>query len=110
MPDAAAPLAIPGEALAAWRAQLRDGREALKHGFLARPDTTRLLRGHARLVDAVIREVWVAAGCPARAALVAVGGYGRGQLYPHSDVDLLILLPESGESDGAPIERFLAAQ
>ncbi|MFO1282332.1 MAG: [protein-PII] uridylyltransferase [Burkholderiales bacterium] len=109
MPDAAAPLAIPGEALAAWRAQLRDGREALKHGFLARPDTTRLLRGHARLVDAVIREVWVAAGCPARAALVAVGGYGRGQLYPHSDVDLLILLPESGESDGAPIERFLAA-
>jgi len=98
---------------ASLRAALKAGREALRDAFLARPDTPKLLRGHARLVDRTIREVWRASGMPSRAALVAVGGYGRGQLYPHSDVDVLILLAAeaggTGAGDTAAIERFLAA-
>ncbi|MCE7876533.1 MAG: [protein-PII] uridylyltransferase [Betaproteobacteria bacterium PRO3] len=91
------------------RARLREGRNALREAFLARPDTPKLLRGHARLVDETVREVWRAAGMPSGTTLVAVGGYGRGQLFPHSDVDVLILLPEAG-ADGATasIERFVA--
>jgi len=91
------------------RASLREGRTALREAFLARPDTPKLLRGHARLVDATVREVWRTAGMPSHASLVAVGGYGRGQLFPHSDVDVLILLPEGGAGVAtAAIERFVA--
>ena len=54
-----------------------------------------LLINRAALVDEVLRELWVTLDIPADIALVAVGGYGRGALYPASDVDLLILQPES---------------
>jgi len=49
-----------------------------------------LLRARAAAVDALIRDTW-AQSIPdnANLALFAVGGYGRGELYPHSDIDLM---------------------
>jgi [protein-PII] uridylyltransferase len=91
------------------RQSLKLAREALKTAFLARPDAARLPREHARLVDRTLRELWIASGMPRTLALVAVGGYGRGELYPHSDIDILLLLPAAGEPmPAATIERFLA--
>src|SRR5262249_30653713 len=93
-----------------WRGELKAGRQGLDRAFLAKPDTARLLRDHARLVDRVVGGVWAESTMPDDFALLAVGGYGRRELYPHSDVDLLILLAQKEDAAGAAcVERFFAA-
>ncbi len=109
--NASAAVASPPEAarIGFWRGELKRGREEQRNAFFAGPDTPKLLREHARLVDRVVRGVWRETAMPPGMALLAIGGYGRGQLFPHSDVDVLILLPEQGEVPAAAIERFFAA-
>jgi [protein-PII] uridylyltransferase len=99
----------PTASLAAeLRAQLKAGREQLRTRYFARPDPARTLVEQARLVDNVLQRLWAAADLDAGTALVAVGGYGRGALFPHSDVDVLVLLPD-GERDDRGVERFIHA-
>lgn len=74
------------------RSALHAGRKDLRTEFLATPRPYRLLHGHARLIDRTLTALWKNAGMPAQAALVAVGGYGRGELFPYSDIDILLLL------------------
>ncbi|MFT5675172.1 MAG: [protein-PII] uridylyltransferase [Paraglaciecola sp.] len=52
-----------------------------------------LVIGRATFVDALLRHAWRLLGLAEQhnLALVAVGGYGRGQLQPYSDIDLLLL-------------------
>ena len=74
---------------------LLEGRELLRQYYCKSGNASALLGRHAALVDSILRRVWHEMSMPESIALVAVGGYGRGQLFPHSDVDLLVLLPST---------------
>ena len=90
-----APVTLPaGTALTvdAFRQSLQSARVALRTAFTTKPSAPELLRKHCLLVDHLLQDIWRAHDLPKTLALVAVGGYGRGELFPYSDVDLLILL------------------
>ena len=80
--------------LPCYKAFLLQGRQLLKERFDAGTGAPVLLQARSWLVDQVLQRVWhgIMAGHAATAALVAVGGYGRSELMPGSDVDLLMLL------------------
>src|SRR5207247_6464252 len=89
------PRADGGATLAGLKAGVQAERAALQARFRETADGTLVLREHRRLVDRVLKEMWRQLRLPAPLALLAVGGYGRGELYPHSDIDVLVLLPEA---------------
>jgi [protein-PII] uridylyltransferase len=80
------------------KARLKGERQAVIAAFHADGKPEKLLRHLRQSVDAVLTLAWQAAGLPAGSALVGVGGYGRGELYPYSDVDLLILLDRPADA------------
>ena len=98
------------EAIAGFRGVLEDADAALKARFSLDEPVEFLVRDRARVVDLVLTRAWALHAGPhgTELALVAVGGYGRGELHPCSDIDVMVLLPKS---EGAPwqaeLERFL---
>ena len=80
----------PADAL---REQVAAGREELRRAYLEKPEPRVLLQRHAQLIDRAVKALWADIEPAGDAALVATGGYGRGELYPYSDIDLLVLLP-----------------
>src|SRR5260221_14252073 len=90
-----AALADSGSALARLKAGVQAGRDALQRRFRETGDGAMVRREHRRLVDGVLKDMWRQLPVPAPLALLAVGGYGRGVLFPHSSIDRLVLPADS---------------
>ncbi len=116
------PMALPGTKRVVSVTELRQGFKAGKQELLeafrkataSQAKTSSLLRNLAQQVDNCLKTLWEQGSMPAGACLIAVGGYGRGELFPYSDVDVLVLLPQDTQAhqegaDKASIEAFITA-
>lgn len=80
--------------VATLRSEVKLNQQKLREDYERSNDGKTLLSSRSKQVDAVLQKLWSSLDFPASLALAAVGGYGRGRLYPASDIDLLILLPQ----------------
>jgi len=101
---------------------LRDAYRSDKAALLAAMQSTGastrgirvLLRKLSSLAGNLLQTLWLRAQLPEDMALVAVGGFGRDQLFPYSDVDVLLLLPngaapEAGSALRTKLEGFIGS-
>ena len=115
LPDAGDPaIRCLGETItsAGPRAALKAANANIKQRFLDGESVVDLVHRQSDVVDALLCRLWreQAPALLEEVALVAVGGYGRGELHPYSDVDIMVLLPDGGiENAEQPISTFLTS-
>ena len=91
------------------KTSLKNAKQILKTQFEAGTPARQLVHTHSDIIDQLLHEVWniIFTEHEQRMALVAVGGYGRAELHPGSDIDLSILI-DTEQPEYAPlIERFI---
>lgn len=93
--------ALPGRVQAA-KARLQRLAQAQAEAFRAGAGVAALVAERVAVVDAVLIDLWESGpgGWPGL-ALVATGGYGRGELMPHSDIDVLVLAEDAPQGPAA---------
>lgn len=76
---------------------LKKADAALAQAFHEGEDIMALVKGRARIIDFILRNAWQSTALQNHdnLALIAVGGYGRNELHPYSDVDLLFLIGDT---------------
>lgn len=78
----------------AFRQAIKEADAVLDRRFLNMENIKLIIRRRAWTMDQLMKQLWHQFKCATSPdiALLAVGGYGRAELHPHSDIDLLILL------------------
>ncbi|MEL6868683.1 MAG: [protein-PII] uridylyltransferase [Pseudomonadota bacterium] len=100
---------LDADSHADYRTLLATAKESLAERFRRGEPVETLVAAHASAVDAVLLHLWDDCNVAGDVALVAVGGFGRGELHPESDVDIMIVLADDDaatEAAGAFITRL----
>ncbi|MEE3216319.1 MAG: [protein-PII] uridylyltransferase, partial [Pseudomonadota bacterium] len=85
--------------IAPFKGALKEIQARLDERFLGGADIRDLVRGRAWCLDQLLALAWSRqTGLDDGVALLAVGGYGRGELHPHSDIDLMFLLKDDDDT------------
>ncbi len=108
--DFEASLSATTQPVKLFRGAIKHASEALEYRFLNNEPVVSLVTHRAQFIDQILIHAWRhSMGEAADAiALVAVGGYGRGELHPHSDIDIMVLAEEEDLGEYAPtLEKFL---
>ncbi len=91
-------LAESDNPLSLFRKTINQGNQKLAELFRYGESVTRLVKTRAHMIDALLVAAWnLKIPQNAHIALVAVGGYGRGELHPSSDIDLMILMEDENQ-------------
>ncbi len=90
------------------RSALGAADENLAGRFRAGEPVDTLVRARAAVIDCLLVHLWDRLDGKRDASLVAVGGYGRGELHPCSDIDVMVLAPSLGP-EPAWLSEFLTA-
>ena len=92
------------------RATLAACSDDLKARFEAGDSVVDLVHARAAVIDEQLVRLWRHELDTSGAALLAVGGYGRGELHPFSDVDVMVLLPDELSQDAEDaLSAFITA-
>lgn len=90
-----------------YKSLLNNADDLMVEDFHAGVEVYQLVKTRAWVVEQIILQLWnhyIQSDLP---SLVAVGGFGRGELHPYSDVDLLILIPKNNQDFSQSISEFI---
>ena len=81
--------------------------QALCDQFIKKTNGSQFLKKHTEIVDNLLIKLWIDSNVSKKNTLIAVGGYGRNELFPYSDVDILVLTSEKSIGNDENISQFI---